>query len=198
MSECIMHQHCSSTLSCKLTKTSRINQYTSTMTVNMLMLLAPAVVLLQNTLSVSSLPVKQSLHRSRAQNYQRSPRVEFTGLFAGSEEEEDELSSNFLNFLKKTKEIEVDEDEEEEEITETAENVVKTKENIFKEIASGWMIYFLSIVPNIIFIHPISFVKANRRNSIELSVTLLVKDMELELPSTVHDHLICLKKNTLR
>ena len=166
------------------------------MTVNMLMLLAPAVVLLQNTLSVSSLPFKHSLHRSRAQNYQRSPRVEFTGLFAGSEEDEDELSSNFLNFLKKTKEIE--EDEEEEEITETAETVVKTKENIFKEIASGWINYFLSIIPNIIFIYPISFVKANRRNSTELSVTSLVNDMELELPSTVHDRLICLKKNTLR
>jgi hypothetical protein len=115
------------------------------MTANMLVLLAPAFVLLQNCLSVSSLLVKHSLHRSRAQNYQRSSRVEFTGLFAGSEEEEDELSSNFLNFLKKTKEIE--EDEEEEEITETAENVVKTKENIFKEIASGWINFLLSIFP---------------------------------------------------
>jgi hypothetical protein len=166
------------------------------MTVNMLMLLAPAVVLLQTTLSVSSLPVKHSLHRSRTHNYQRSPRVEFTGLFAGSEEEDDELSSNFLNFLKKTKEIE--EDEEEEEITKTTENVVKTKENIFKEIASGWISYLVSIVPNIILIYPISFLKANRQNLTELSVTSLVNDMELELPSTVHDRLIYLKKNTLR
>jgi hypothetical protein len=118
------------------------------MTVNMLMLLAPAVVLLQTTLSVSSLPVKHSLHRSRTHNYQRSPRVEFTGLFAGSEEEDDELSSNFLNFLKKTKEIE--EDEEEEEITKTTENVVKTKENIFKEIASGWINYSYRLFHNIL------------------------------------------------
>ena len=105
------------------------------MTVTMLLFLAPALALVQTSLSLSSSAGKYSLHRSQTHNCQRSPRVKFTGLCAGKDEEDDELSNNFLNFLKKTKEIEEDEDEE--EIIETTENVAKTKENIFKEIASG-------------------------------------------------------------
>ena len=109
------------------------------MTFIMLLFIAPTIALLQNTPSISYLSSKHSLHRSKAHNLQslqnqrkRSRLSKFSDLRA-AEDDEDELSSNFLNFLKKTKESE-EEDDDEEEIT---ENVAKTKQNIFKEIASG-------------------------------------------------------------
>lgn len=92
--------------------------------------------LLQNVAHVSAFVVASSSLNSNKYFSRFQTRNCIAPLRAEKDDDVDDLSNNFLNFLKKNKEEE-DEEEEEEENEESSSDEEKIKPNLFKEIVSG-------------------------------------------------------------
>ena len=109
----------------------------ATMTLANVLPLIAITVLLQNISPVHPFTAKSSSICRHTRNAQKLHRRTSSVLHA--ESDDDDLSDNFLNFLKKNKPLESEEEEEEEEEEEkpsaTADDAVKP--SLFKEIISG-------------------------------------------------------------
>jgi hypothetical protein len=93
--------------------------------------------LLQNVAHVSAFVVASSSLSTKSYFTRYRTRNCMAPLRAEKDDNVDDLSNNFLNFLKKSKEEEDEEEEEEEEIEESSSDDEKIKPNLFNEIVSG-------------------------------------------------------------
>ena len=98
------------------------------------------IALLQQLTTVQPFLTRSSSHCSSSHKVSRLLARDLAPLRAAAEDDNDDLSSNFLNFLKKNKDEGDDDEEEEEEEEEevvTGDGEEKIKPNLFKEIISG-------------------------------------------------------------
>lgn len=93
--------------------------------------------LLQNVAHVSAFVVTSSSLSSKSYFTRYHARNCLAPLRVEKDDDVDDLSNNFLNFLKKSKEEEDVEEEEEEDNEETSSDDEKVKPNLFNEIVSG-------------------------------------------------------------
>jgi hypothetical protein len=110
------------------------------MSSGMLLPVIAIAALLQNVAYVSAFVVTSSSLSSKNYFTRYHARNCLAPLRAEKDDDVDDLSNNFLNFLKKSKEEEEDEEEEEEEEEEkeeTSSDDEKIKPNLFKEIVTG-------------------------------------------------------------
>ena len=108
------------------------------MSSGMLLPVIAIAALLQNVAYVSAFVVTSSSLSSKNYFTRYHARNCLAPLRAEKDDDVDDLSNNFLNFLKKSKEEEdEEEEEEEEEKEETSSDDEKIKPNLFKEIVTG-------------------------------------------------------------
>lgn len=107
------------------------------MSSGMLLPVIAIAALLQNVAYVSAFVVTSSSLSSKNYFTRYHARNCLAPLRAEKDDDVDDLSNNFLNFLKKSKEEEDEEEEEEEEKEETSSDDEKIKPNLFKEIVTG-------------------------------------------------------------
>lgn len=113
------------------------------MSSGMLLPVIAIAALLQNVAYVSAFVVTSSSLSSKNYFTRYHTRNCLAPLRAEKDDDVDDLSNNFLNFLKKSKEEEDEEEEEEEEKEETSSDDEKIKPNLFKEIVTGETFSFL-------------------------------------------------------